>query len=326
MAGGLNLAQRMRAQGVDFKKGDVLRVALRQFKIVERGPRKHPRSHLPADPELVAFIKVHGVPTEDRRFEAMQDGEDFEVIEGCRRTVAGRVAEAWLRKHKPRQAPLEYDRVDPTDLGQLYVETVVVSLSDLEIGLRRLNANKARGLPDSPSVLASIVASIIAANKGEPDAALMARIVDAMPRGVTAGVVTALSRWDELTPELQGRFESGDAPIGLLPIVLAARREDREDVLAKALREGVRTAKGASQRANRAREAKDPWSRRMSPRVALKLAAALEALTGRRAEASIVAGGVSLGLILASGHDPERTLERLPRVVADALRKARAAK
>ena len=321
---GLNAAARLRQAGADIKKTDVIKFALSSLVVVTKGPAAHPRAHLPVDRALVEHIKVHGIPRE--RFCVREDGERGEVIDGARRTKAARVAEQELQREAPRRAPLEGPFAGPDDPGRLYVEAEVISCSDLELLLRRLDANVRRGLPDSASVLASIVKSIIAINKGEPDDALMRRIVAAMPQGVTAGVVAALSRWDELTSELQARFDSSEAPIGLLPVVLAARRDEREVVLDKAMRDGVRTAKGATQRANRAKDKADPWARRMTPRQAARVA---EGLMEACPEDSMVVTpkGIAVGLWLATqtDEDAQAVLKTLPKRIAEAIRAARVA-
>jgi hypothetical protein len=327
---GLNAAARLKKAGIEVKKTDVIRAPLEAMHVVTSGPTRHPRAHLPVDAALVDHIKAHGIPTDERRFKSREDGDRLEVIDGARRTKAARVAETWLQKNQPRQPPLEWDRADPQDPGRLYVETEIVSCSDLDLMLERLGANVSRGLPDSASVLASIVASIIKINKGEPDAALLGRILAAMPQGVTAAVVTALARWDNLAPELQARFDSGDAPIGLLVPVLAARAEDREAVLARLIRDGVRTAKGATRQANKARNERDPWARRMSPRQAVKVADALTALElpvkVKSDRVKHVAEGIVMGLYLAANEDVESVLSEMPDALADAIREARATK
>ena len=330
---GLNAAARLRQAGADIKKTDVIKFALGSLVVVTKGPAAHPRAHLPVDRALVEHIKVHGIPRE--RFCVREDGERGEVIDGARRTKAARVAEQELQREAPRRAPLEGPFSGPDDPGRLYVEAEVISCSDLELLLRRLDANVRRGLPDSASVLASIVKSIIAINKGEPDDALMRRIVAAMPQGVTAGVVAALSRWDELTSELQARFDSSEAPIGLLPVVLAARRDEREVVLDKAMRDGVRTAKGATRRANKAKDTADPWARRMTPRFCEALGEALSPFVTsnpglRDAPKPVVTHvrmGIALGLKLAGarGAAAEEVLSTLPKPIADAIRAARVA-
>lgn len=338
---GLNAARRFKDAGADVKKTDVLKFALSALRVVTSGQRKHPRAHLPVDRALVEHIKKHGIPREF--FTVREDGDLGEVIDGARRTKAAHVAEKELQLEAPRIWPLEprgRGWTDEDGPGHLYVEAEVVSCSDLELQLLRLDANARRGLPDSASVLAAIVGNIVRLNKGMPDAALTTRIVEAMPQGVTSGVVIALSRWDELTPELQVRWESGDAPLGLLPVVLAAAVDEREAVLDKALREGVRTAKGATRRANKVRGAKDPWARPMTPRQGIKAAehlgntiygaqsieGAIKELNSGRKQVSLIAAAVAIGITIASSKDAGALVEQLPQPIADALRKARAAK
>mgnify|MGYP007071601104 CR=1 FL=1 len=326
---GLNAAARLTNAGTGVKKADLLRLPIDVFHIVRTGPTKHPRGHLPPDPELVEHIKLHGIPCDERRFVGKEDGDRIELIGGCRRTVAGLVAQAWLQKHRPNQAPLERDKRDPEGPWVLYAEVELREVSGIDLVLERVNANVSRGLPDSPSVLAAEVKAIVKMNRGAPDADLMRQIVAAMPRGVTAGVVSALSLWDNLAPELQARFESGEAPIGLLVPVMAARAEEREALLTKLLASGVRTAKGATRARNEEKDKADPWARRMSPR---KMRAVADALTDEKGTAlddratSDAALYVACGLRLAAGHDVPAVLKQLPKAVRREIEAARTAK
>ena len=326
---GLNAAARLTNAGTGVKKADLLRLPIDVFHIVKSGPTKHPRGHLPPDPELVEHIKLHGIPCDERRFVGKEDGDRIELIGGCRRTVAGLVAQAWLQKHRPNQAPLERDKRDPEGPWVLYAEVELREVSGIDLVLERVNANVSRGLPDSPSVLAAEVKAIVKMNKGAPDADLMRQIVAAMPRGVTAGVVSALSLWDNLAPELQARFESGEAPIGLLVPVMAARAEEREALLTKLLASGVRTAKGATRARNEERDKADPWARRMSPRKVRAVAEAVHGAfpaKGRAASLSEAAFYLASGMRLAAGHDVPGVLDLLPKVLRKVIVEARTAK
>ena len=338
---GLNAAARLTNAGTGVKKADLLRLPIDVFHIVKSGPTKHPRGHLPPDPELVEHIKLHGIPCDERRFVGREDGDRIELIGGCRRTVAGLVAQAWLQQHRPNQAPLEKDKRDPDGPWVLYAEVELREVSGIDLVLERVNANVSRGLPDSPSVLAAEVKAIVKMNKGAPDADLMRQIVAAMPRGVTAGVVSALSLWDNLAAELQARFESGEAPIGLLVPMMAARAEEREALLTKLLASGVRTAKGATRARNEERDKADPWARRMSPRKMRAVADALGdlseatngAMRGKDKAARVELGRVesasffvACGLRLAAGHDVPGVLDLLPEEIRKVIEAARTAK
>lgn len=322
--GGLNETDRLRAAGIKAKKASVSRVALSSFVVVQKGPTAHPRAHLSVDEALVEHIKQHGIPTDERRFRAREDGDRLEVIDGARRHKAATVAEAWLRKHQPRQAPLEWDRGDANDLGQLFVDTQIVICSDLDLILERLDANVSRGLPDSPAVLAATVAQIVKLNKGEPDEALMARILDRMPRTVTGPrVVLALLRWDNLSEDLRARYEAGEAPLETLPAVVEARSDERAALLDRLVASGTKTTQAAKRQANKATAERDPWARRMTPRQLEAFAARLDGVNMAHEDDEARLEGVALGLRLAMGSDARTILKGEP--LAEVLHRERKA-
>lgn len=317
--GGLNETDRLRKAGIPAKKASVSRVPLSCCVVKTAGPTAHPRARVPLDVELKDWIKLHGVPVGERRFKAKEDGDRLEVIDGARRTKAGLVAQAELQREAPRQPPLEWDRSDPNDPGQLFVDCEIVICGDLELMLERLDANVSRGLPDSKSVLAAIVKQIVRINKGEPDAALMARIVAAMPHGVTSSVVLALARWDNLAPELQERLDDPAVPIGLLVPVVEARAEDRDALLTSLLAKKITTARGAKRAENTERERDgEPRPRRLPPRKLLAVAKAVVAVPVMAPAEDEFRRGLAAGLKLAAG----KRAGKLPKPIAEAIKGA----
>src|SRR5262249_49479209 len=128
--------------------------------------------------------------------------------------------------------------------------------------------------------------------------------------------------------DAKARFDAGTWPLELLPPVLDAPRERQVETGDKLVHAGIRTAAGASRRANKAATERDPWTRRMNPRTLLKVAEHLDlnasALTTKsRNDVALV----SLALRLAAGGPKAATiLDSMPTAIAEEIRKARASR
>jgi hypothetical protein len=72
------------------------------------------------------------------------------------------------------------------------------------------------------------------------------KIVAKCPKGIGAVEVEALTQWAKLTLEVATRFESGEAPIGLLAAVVACPETKQMEMLDKLLSAGAKTSKGAT--------------------------------------------------------------------------------
>lgn len=120
------------------------------------------------------------------------------------------------------------------------------------------------------------------------------------------------------------------APLGLLAAVLDAPRAEQVATLDKLLAAGVRTAKGATRKANAEKAARDPWARRMSPRQACEVGIAVspssDFATAARVDPDVLRSGIRIGLYLAANRDIDKILKTLPKPIADAIREARATK
>lgn len=319
--GGLNEADRLKANGVEARKASITRVPIMRFQVEQEGPTAHPRWAWPMSDALRAHVLTEGVPG---RFKARETGVQggvmgLELIDGARRLKAGLSAEEWLREHRPRQPPLVFDRGNPRDEGRLYVDVDLVACSDVELMFERLAANSEPGkVADTPSVLAAIVTGL--AKLGCED---IGAIVKVMPRGVGPKEVQALARWGNLAADLRPRFDSGEAPIGLLSAVLDAPRKEQAAALDRLLANGVRTAKGATRAAHKAKDKADPWARRMSPRTLVRVADSLRARRGLTPHQRELLCMIAVGFDLSTTKARE-TLDGLPLPLADAIREARA--
>jgi len=255
---GLNEADRLKNAGIHAKKASISRVPVRELYVETSGPTMHPRWSLPVDPNLRDHIIANGMTGRDgvpwqflvRERWLTEDRMVLELGNGSRRTKAALAAEDWLREFRPRQAPLQFDRADPNDLGRLHVSVELNNVEDAEFLLIRLAANSEPGkLPDSAEVLAITVAQLTACGCDDLKA-----ICAVMPRGVGPKEVAALSRWSELTPESRALYVASDAPVVLLAAVLEGPRGTQTDRLEKLLAEGVKSAAGATRHIRRERE------------------------------------------------------------------------
>lgn len=319
MGGGRNAAARLKDGGLDVTKTDRLYAALSDIWPPPKGhPLYHPRFGDQPEREMVDSIKSEGVREDIIVREDPQDdgSRRLLLVDGARRTCAAFVAQHELGR--PMRVPI---RLFAGDDAAVLVERVRANRDPLK-------------KPDAPSILALTVKQLAAL--GPLDVKDVAAAM-----GVKAAVVEGLVRWGSLCLEARVRFDHGKWPLELLPAVLDAPRERQVEAGAALIAAGVRTAKGASQRANKAREAKDPWSRRMSRRQATRLAAdlgnavyggqdvnaALAFVRGRTNQhVAMAAAGIALGLRLAANEDVETILKEVHGTIADALRKARAAK
>lgn len=171
---------------------------------------------------------------------------------------------------------------------------------------------------DSRSVLAFRVKQLLSAGVTPKEIAAVC------PREIGPAEVDALDRWDALCPEAKARFDLG-APIALLPTIVELPSSRQIPELERLQVAGVRTKAGATRARNKARDERDPWARRMSPKQIAKMADVLETKiqkVGFQSDARMVAAA----LRIAAGTLVEDSLRMLPSVIADAMREARAAK
>lgn len=192
----------------------------------------------------------------------------------------------------------------------------------LEERLRRNDPLRMRR-PDTGTVIAFRVAQLVALGRSH------AEIAAACPPAVTVGVVEALERWQDVAASVRKKIDAGEVPIGLLPEILRHPKAEQEAVAVKLAAEGVKTAKGATRRRNKAKNADDPWARRMSPKKLVKVADALTDENGApvaNRKISDAARYVAAGMRIAAGVNVESVLDDLPAAIVGIIQEARAAK
>jgi len=168
---------------------------------------------------------------------------------------------------------------------------------------------------DAPSVLAFRVKQLVAVGADHRE------IADACPRGVGPAEVDALARWDDLVLECRRRFDAGEAPIGLLSVVLSVERAEQPAKLDALIAAGVKTSRGAKRAENVEREKNDePRPRRLRPAKLLEIATAITAapVTALLNGEADFARGFAAGCKLAAGA---RT-GKLPKPIAAAVKAA----
>lgn len=191
--------------------------------------------------------------------------------------------------------------------------------TDGELLLERLSRNDHGRFArtDRVSVLAFRVKQLTAA--GVEEAAILAKC----PVGLDRRTVEALGRWGNVAADLRPRFDSGEIPIQLLAAILEHDRAEQPAAADKLIAAGVRTSRQAARQATKAKAARDPWARPMSPKKLASTVDALEAIEGTKAVREC-AGVAAIAFAIASGSsNAEGLLRRLPEPIATAIRAAR---
>ena len=234
------------------------------------------------------------------------------VGDGSQRTNAVRAAAAELRRRKLLGAN-----------GHLMVQVEFHLSSDRAAFLgERLSRNDHTRLsrPDTASILAFRTAQLLALGWSH------AQIAGRCGHGITTSVVEALETWDaRIATSVRRRIDAGEIPIALLPEIQRHPKAVQDTVATTLIAAGVTTQKGATQRRNKAKDASDPWARRMSPRAMRDVS---KAVTSANSKGDRYLEGVADALTLATltGNDAAKHLDNMPRKVADLIRAARAPK
>lgn len=249
---GLNESERLKENGIAARKGSVTKVPLDSVLVPVKGDVAHPRWTLPLDESLIQHIMKNGVPGRLTVREAglVDDVMQLQLCDGSRRTKNGLEAQRRLQETAPRRFPLVWNKDDPKDRGIIYADIDMFHGTDAEFLLERLRTNSEPGkLPDSIEVLAATVKQLAKLGFEDLDA-----ITAVMPRGVGKKEVQALGRFDNLVPAVRKRFINEDLPVGLLPAVVDAARDEQENVLNLLVAKGITSSKGATRTLNTKRE------------------------------------------------------------------------
>lgn len=228
----------------------------------------HPRQFLPLDPAMVADIRDNGVQKEIVVFEIVLDeiadsGEykrQLFIINGARRFNHAVEAEK-LNRAAGILADDECMRLKFKLFEGTMVEALMEQLRD--------NADPLK-VADSVAVLAVMINKLLRLGIAKE------KIVAKCPKGIGAVEVEALTQWAKLTLEVATRFESGEAPIGLLAAVVACPETKQMEMLDKLLSAGAKTSKGAT-RALRKDSARNSGGtgERLHPKRIVKVIAAM---------------------------------------------------
>lgn len=334
---GRNAEQRLRDGGVAATRVNPSRSLMVPRDALWFAPPGHPlhdpRSLYPVDEELAADMvaRVQGKPPEVApqepnhrailvRDEGLDDATGLQrlhVCDGSQRANASGRAQYTLRK---------LGVLSRTEALLVRVDFFVGDdAAFLEERIRR-NDHDRFTRKDSCSTLAFRVGQLLALGR---DAKAIAAVC---PKGVGLAEVEALSRWGNLRAQVRARFDAGEAPLGLLGAVLDAVPEQQAVTLDRLLAQGVRTAKGATRAANKAKAERDPWARRMTPQQALRVAKDVATLADGMPKRKVtevyeqaLARGIEYGLRLNAG-EAKRVLEELSPGIAATIREARAGK
>ena len=182
------------------------------------------------DRELVDSMKREGWrPQEPGLF--WRDGADVFPVVGTRRTCAAFIARDELRAEGV---------LGPDD--DLMVCAVVKSGTMADLLPLRLGENSGRDkVPDLPIVLASLFRRLVNLGR-EPE-----EIAAHAPVGIDAEIVLALCRWDDLHPRAAQRFDAGEMPLDVLPVVLEVAQSKQLEAMNLIEGAGAKTARKARQ-------------------------------------------------------------------------------
>jgi hypothetical protein len=320
--------QRLRAKGIEANEVSASRMQLvphTSLVIASKGDALFdPRSLDPVDPEMAANMvdRVNAGETPNRLALLVWERP------GCPGLLVG-------DGHQRTNALGQASKLLGGRALMVLVEFFDGDEKDFLLERARRNDHDRFAKKDRAGILAFRVKQLTAVGATERE------IADAMPKGIGPSEVAALARWGSLSADARKLFDDGTFPIGLLAAVLDAPRDEQVATGQRLLAAGVKTAKGATRAANRAKSERDPWARRMSPKQAIRMAAdvgnavygaqSLEAAihtlaTFGKREGAIVAAGVIAGLYLEANERTADILTALPKSIADAIREARAAK
>lgn len=267
-------ADRLRAGGLDvIRSPEGLRAAIGSLSFAPAGHLlQHPREHLATDPAMVDDIVENGVRETLVVFEEVTEevlpgggyATKLWVINGSRRKNHAHKAEKILHTRGVLAAD-EPLRVKIRLFEGTMVEALMEQLRD--------NADPMK-VADSIGVLAVMICKLL--KLGVTEAAIVAKA----PKGVGPIEVAALAQWAKVVPEVQARFDSGEAPVGLLPAVVAEPPSKQMAMLDKLLGAGAKTSKGATRVLRKEKAKKNGGTgERLHPRRVEKVVAAIEERT-----------------------------------------------
>lgn len=306
--------QRLRDKGIAANEVSASRMMLvphTSLIVAPKGdPMFDPRSLDPVDRDLAADMVARVNAGEQPNTEALlvwERPDGLLVGDGHRRTNALRLASEMLGNRTVMALVEFFDGDEKAFL----------------LARARRNDHDRFARRDKPSTLAFRVKQLTSVGATEEE------IADACPKGITTAIVAALARWGSLAPAARKRFDDG-APLALLASVLEAPQHIQEETLDRLIARRIKSASGATRARNKARDERDPWARRMSPKQAVKVADALTSLDLpvklKSERVKYVSEGLVMGLYLAANEDVTSVLSEMPDVLADAIREARAAK
>jgi len=265
----------------------------------------HPRQFWPIDRDLVDSIKdqikqqialgssaaLVGVKEdlilfEEELCEVDAKGEPkraLRIVGGARRCNHAIVAEQELR--------------DEGVIGEGVVTRVPFRLfpgTKAEAVAEMLEDNsKTLKLEDAPSVLAVLAIRLVVLGVSVAD------ITKKMPRDVGLDVVMALTQWHKLLPEVAARFDSGEAKIGFLPVVVAADPSEQMALVDRLLGARVTTSKGASRTIRKDKaQSSGGTGERLHPRRSARL---IETLSASKPKEGSPAYWILKGMLLVEG-------------------------
>lgn len=269
--GGMNPLDKMKAQGLDLKKGSHASVAVGAFYFAPEGHvLHHPRASDPLDEVMVLDIMENGVEKRPLVWNigpasALSTAPRLLVIDGARRIMHAREAER--RMHA--SGALAQDKA-------FYVEVDFYTGDERGALLERLKRNTdPLKKEDAPSKIA--LTAIAYARVGGD----IRDLLPVVPRSIGESELRSMLRWHDLLPEVAAEFDAGTAPIGLLGAVLDAPREEQGATLTKLVDAGMTTAKGATRLLNKEKRAQGQkvGSQRVQAKVVERVVEAVDSLT-----------------------------------------------
>lgn len=279
---GMNDASRLKAEGLDVSKTDVLTISIHEVYFPPRTGHAlsgvwHPRSELTESDEgiarLIAEIVQDGKINKPIlvREDWIRDGENkrkvFTCVDGAGRTVAGLAAERIM--HEAGRLTRAGKDGEPARVRVPLRVKIELFVGD------NLALLKQRQLADSdpskrahtPSVLATMACQMFAEGGTVDD------VFATMPRFVLGALVSqtdveGFKRWGLLHADVVRGIDAGTIPFGLFRALLDEPRDEQSAAAVKLVEAGATNVKGATRAKNKAAKV-EAWKTPADPAAVL---------------------------------------------------------
>lgn len=241
---GLKLDARLKEMGIYAGRSDSNKVWAEDLYLHDKDHKlHHPRADRPLVESLVLDIMANGV--KDPVLVRLEH-DKLMVCDGSRRVRHAQEAQARLRKAKDEKV-LKKDDNDGKWKLPIKIELLPGNTTDAQFLIERQTRDR-QPLKEhhDVEVLAVSVCQLLALEVS------VEVILNILPRDWSKLHIEAVNlHWHSMPHDLIEQFNSGTAPVGLLPAILNAKPADRKALLAALIEAGMSSPKGATRFINR---------------------------------------------------------------------------